>query len=276
MNSQAALLKHCQLLKHCLLILTIVLTLVACTRSPTGRSQLQLLPDDQMSQMGASAFEEIKQQTPVSDDEDQTRYVQCVAEALTETLDDPDGWEMVLFDDESINAFALPGKKIGVYTGLLEVANDQDQLAAVIGHEIGHVLAEHSNARVSADLVTSAGLQVVEALVAGRASPALQEQAMALLGLGAQVGVLMPYGRGQEREADIIGLDIMADAGFRPEATVDLWQNMAAASPGNPPELLSTHPSPQNRMAELEAKIPEATELYRQARDQGREPQCSP
>lgn len=259
----------------CLIFLTTMLAVVACSRSPTGRNQLQLLPDEQVSAMGVSAFEEIKQQTPVSQDETSTRYVRCVADALTATLDDPDGWEVVLFDDDSVNAFALPGKKIGVYTGLLQVANDQDQLAAVVGHEIGHVLAEHSNARVSANLVTAAGLQVVEAIVAGRASPAVQEQAMALLGLGAQVGVLMPYGRGQEREADILGLEIMANAGFRPKASLDLWQNMAEAAPGNPPEFLSTHPSPQSRMAELEAKLPEAAELYRRARDRGHSPGCS-
>lgn len=97
---------------------------------------------------------------------------------------------------------------------------------------------------------------------------------MALLGLGAQFGVLMPYNRSQEREADIIGLEIMSDAGFRPEASLTLWENMAEAAGSNPPELLSTHPSPQSRMSELEAKIPEAQELYQDARDQGREPGC--
>lgn len=263
------------MLKRAPFILFIVtVTLVACSRSPTGRNQLQLVPEDQINQLGVTAFEEIKQKTPVSEDEGSTRYVQCVAEVLTQTLDDAEGWEVVLFEDEAVNAFALPGRKIGVYSGLLKVADDQDQLAAVIGHEIGHVLAEHSNARVSTNLVTSAGLQVVEALIAGRTSPVVQDQAMALLGLGAQFGVLMPYNRSQEREADIIGLEIMSDAGFRPEASLTLWENMAEAAGSNPPELLSTHPSPQSRMSELEAKIPEAQELYQDARDQGREPGC--
>lgn len=257
-----------------IILLVIILTLLACSRSPTGRNQLQLVPEDQINQLGVNAFQEIKQQTPLSEDENSTRYVQCVAHALTQTLDDAEGWEVVLFEDEAVNAFALPGKKIGIYTGLLHVADDQDQLAAVIGHEIGHVLAEHSNARMSTNLVTSAGLQVVEALIAGRTSPGIQEQAMGLLGLGAQYGILMPYSRGQEWEADIIGLEIMAEAGFRPEASVTLWENMAEAAGSNPPEFLSTHPSPQRRMAELQAKIPEARELYLEARSQGRKPEC--
>lgn len=256
------------------ILVVIAITLLACTRSPTGRSQLQLVPESQMEELGVNAFEEIKQQTRPSDDERSTDYVQCVAAALTQTLDDAGGWEVVLFEDEAVNAFALPGRKIGVYTGLLEVANDQDQLAAVIGHEIGHVLAEHSNARVSTNLVTAAGLQVVEAVIAGRTSAAVQEQTMALLGLGAQFGVLMPYNRSQEREADIIGLEIMADAGFRPEASLDLWENMARVADGNPPEFLSTHPSPQSRMSELREKLPEARELYQDARERGRQPEC--
>lgn len=263
------------MLKRSIIILVLItLNLLACARSPTGRSQLQLVPEDQMTELGVNAFDEIKQQTPRSKDERSTQYVQCVAQALTQTLADPAGWEVVLFDDDAVNAFALPGKKIGIYSGLLKVADDQDQLAAVIGHEIGHVLAEHSNARVSANLVTSAGLQVVDAIIAGRTSPIVQEQAMGLLGLGAQYGILMPYNRGQEREADVIGLRIMAEAGFRPEASLTLWENMAQAAGASPPELLSTHPSPQSRMAELEAEIPAARELYQTARMQGREPRC--
>jgi predicted Zn-dependent protease len=230
--------------------------LLACSQSPTGRRQLQLMPEEQMAQMGAQAFEEMKAEKPPVDDPATRQYVQCVATQLTRTLEDGEGWEVQVFEDEAVNAFALPGKKIGVFTGLLDVAENQHQLAAVIAHEIAHVLADHSNARVSANYATAAGLQLVEALIAGEAGGATKEQAMALLGLGAQYGVLMPYGRSQESEADELGLQIMAEAGFRPEAAVDLWQNMAQAAGPNPPELLSTHPSPQTRIHDLREQIP--------------------
>ncbi|MGQ9425735.1 M48 family metallopeptidase [Gilvimarinus sp. F26214L] len=256
-------------------LIVATLLMSACATSPTGRTQLQLVSDEQMTAMGVQAFEEIKAETPVSDDPRIREYVQCVSSALTRTLDDGGDWEVQVFADESVNAFALPGRKIGIFTGLLEVAENQDQLAAVIGHEIAHVLAEHSNARVSATYATSAGLQVLEALIAGRASAATREQAMGLLGVGAQYGVLMPYGRGQESEADILGLDIMAKAGFRPEASIELWRNMDEAGGPNPPELLSTHPSSSTRMEALSEKMPQAQQLYEQARASGRTPDCT-
>ncbi|MEX1032307.1 MAG: M48 family metallopeptidase [Cellvibrionaceae bacterium] len=262
-------------IRKLILSILVSLALLSCATSPTGRSQLQLVSDKQMAEMGASAFAEIKKETPTATDPTTRRYVHCVASALTQTLDDSAGWEIEVFQDDSVNAFALPGKKIGVFSGLLKVAENQDQLAAVIGHEIAHVLAEHSNARVSANVATAAGLQVVEAMIAGQASGAGRQQAMALLGLGAQYGVLMPYGRSQEREADVLGLDIMAEAGFQPEASVALWQNMAHAAGPNPPELLSTHPSPESRMGDLRKQLPEANEIYQRARNQGRRPNCS-
>ncbi|MCW8195011.1 M48 family metallopeptidase [Proteobacteria bacterium 005FR1] len=230
--------------------------LISCSQSPTGRTQLQLMSSEQMSQMGAQAFEQMKSEKPLVDNPATRRYVQCVADAVTQTLDDGQGWEVAVFQDDAVNAFALPGKKIGVFTGLLDVAENQHQLAAVIGHEIAHVLADHSNARVSANYATAAGLQLVEAVISGEAGGATREQIMALLGLGAQYGVLMPYGRGQESEADQLGLQYMAEAGFRPEAAVDLWQNMAEAGGPAPPELLSTHPSPQSRIEDLREQIP--------------------
>lgn len=258
------------------LLLTVAacVALLSCASSPTGRSQLQLVSDEQMAEMGATAFEEMKQEKEVADDPAVREYVQCVSSALTENLEDGSGWEVEVFDDEAVNAFALPGKKIGVFTGLLDVAANPHQLAAVIGHEIAHVQAEHSNARVSANYATAASLQLVEALIAGQASEANKQRAMALLGLGAQYGVLMPYSRGQESEADELGLEIMAEAGFRPEASVELWRNMAEAGGPSPPEILSTHPSPESRMDDLQALLPEAQEIYQQARDSGQTPDC--
>lgn len=256
-------------------LLTILVALPTCTTSPTGRTQLQLVSDEQMAQMGNTAFQQMKEEKPVARDPAVRDYVQCVSDAITETLENGAGWEVEVFADDAVNAFALPGKKIGVYTGLLDVAENQDQLAAVIGHEVAHVLANHSNARVSANYATAAGLQVVEAVIAGQASPATREQAMALLGMGAQYGVLMPYSRGQESEADTLGVQIMAEAGFHPEASVNLWQRMSETGGPNPPEFLSTHPSNQSRIENLRDQLPEARQIYQQALESGKNPSCS-
>jgi len=242
----------------------LVLLLAACASSPLGHRQLQLFSQSELAQMGAESYRQIKQETPISHNAAINNYVACVARALTRQVGGD--WEITVFKSEQINAFALPGGKIGVYTGLLDVAQGQNQLAAVIGHEIGHVLADHSNARLSAQFATSAGLQIIAAL-AGGAGTVSQQAAMSALGLGAQVGLLLPYSRGQESEADLIGLQIMARAGFDPRAAIDLWQNMSRAGGAAPPELLSTHPSNQARMQSLRNHMGEAMRLYRQAQN---------
>jgi predicted Zn-dependent protease len=143
----------------------------------------------------------------------------------------------------------------------------------VIGHEVAHVVAQHANARVSSAYAAEAGLALANVL-AGAASPQKQ-QLLALLGLGAQVGVLLPYGRAQESEADLLGLDLMAHAGFDPRESVQLWKNMARAGGGQPPEFLSTHPSGRTRINDLNSRMPHALSLYEQARAQGKSPDCS-
>ena len=123
-------------------------SLAACATSPLGRQQFLLLPANQVDEMGVTAYAQMKEENPLSSSEQQTAYVRCVATAITSTLDDSQQWEINLFQDDSANAFALPGGKIGVNTGLLKVANNQSQLATVIGHEIGHVQAQHSNEKI--------------------------------------------------------------------------------------------------------------------------------
>lgn len=247
-----------------------------CATSPTGRSQLLLYPESEMTQMGLTAYEQIKQETPIAKDSATNRYVNCVAKALIKEASPRSGarsnWEVTVFKDDAANAFALPGGKIGVNTGLLKLAKNQDQLAAVIGHEIGHVEAQHANARVSAAMATSLGLQTAQ-VVAGVATPEYQ-QLVGLLGVGAQYGILMPYNRGQESEADYLGLELMAKAGFDPRESVQLWRNMAKASPGAPPEFLSTHPASSTRIRQLEADMAAVMPLYENARRQGRIPNC--
>ncbi|WP_420427615.1 M48 family metallopeptidase [Algiphilus sp.] len=240
--------------------------LAACATSPTGRTQLILVSSEEMEKMGAQAFSQMKEETPVARNTPAARYVECVSRALTQVIAPEQSWEVRTFESDAINAFALPGGKIGVYTGLIEVADNQHQLAAVVGHEIAHVLANHSAARVSNQLAAQLGASVVSS--ATGVSPQM-------IGMGAQVLLLMPYGRADESEADVLGLRYMAEAGFDPSAAPALWVNMAKAKKGNaPPEFLSTHPSDQSRIENLRSRLDEVMPIYRQARAAGRSPNC--
>lgn len=255
-----------------LILFAFAAVMVACATSPLGRKQLVFFPDEQLDEMGGTAYAQAKQETPPSTDAVANRYVSCVAKAITAEVENgPKAWEVTVFNKGDVNAFALPGGKIGVYTGLLKVAKNQDQLATVISHEVAHVLAKHGNERVSTAYATQTGLELVQAIAGGASQD--KSNLMALLGLGAQVGVILPFSRTQESEADLLGLDLMAKAGFDPRASVELWKNMAATGNGGP-VFLSTHPSSGSRIKELENRLPKAMPLYEQARKQGKTPQC--
>lgn len=249
----------------------LVVALAGCSHSPTGRSQLTLFSNDELSQMGKQSFAQYEQQLPVVEGP-AASYVQCVAEAITREVDSSGQWEIKVFKDDSANAFALPGGYIGVNTGLLDVAENQNQLAAVIGHEVAHVLANHANERVSTQAATQTGLSILQS--ATGLEGAGGEQLMGLLGMGAQYGILLPFSRRHESEADTLGLELMAHAGFDPQASVELWQNMAANSQGQPPEWLSTHPSHGQRINGLKAHMGQASALSESARDAGKRPDC--
>lgn len=256
-----------------LLIAALSCATAACATSPLGRRQLAFFPDSELAEMGATAFKQMKAETKVSTVPTTNNYVRCVADTVTAVLTPAESpvraWEVVVFASDQANAFALPGGKIGVYTGLLKVATTQGQLAAVIGHEVAHVLARHANERVSQQYTAQAALTIVGE------SGAVSAPAMAALGLGAQVGILLPFSRTQESEADLLGLDIMARAGFDPRQSIVLWQNMhAARTSGAPPQFLSTHPSDVTRTAQLNARMPSAMSLYEAARAAGRRPHC--
>ncbi|SDH00100.1 Peptidase family M48 [Vibrio xiamenensis] len=236
-----------------------LLSLTACTSSPTGRNQLILFSDADMNNLGAQSFEQMKIQQKVATDPKVNQYVQCVAKRITDNVPANKGftrWEVVVFDSEQVNAFALPGGKIGVFTGLLDVAKNQHQLATVIGHEVAHVLADHSNERLSQSQIANTGLQITNVALGASSYSQYSDVTMAALGLGVQYGVILPYGRSQESEADVLGLELMAKAGFDPRQSIELWRNMSAAANGaEPPELLSTHPSHQTRISDLNQKI---------------------
>jgi predicted Zn-dependent protease len=250
--------------------------LLACATSPLGRRQLNLFPESEMETMGATAFVQLKEQTPPSQDPKANNYVRCIVDAITREVGGDYAnrqWEVVVFDSKQANAFALPGGKIGVYTGMLNVAENQHQIAAVIAHEVAHVLSRHANERASNQFATKTGLDLIQTL--GGAPTTTKNGILAVLGVGAQVGILLPFDRAQEREADLLGLDLMASAGFNPQQSISLWQNMSKESRGAPPEFLSTHPSHQTRIQELEQRMPQAMPLYNQAVSRGKRPTCN-
>jgi predicted Zn-dependent protease len=256
------------------------LLLAACVTSPLGRQQLMLVDDNTMAQMGVQAFTEIKGKTPVVTNPAINDYVLCVARPITAMASGQtqvSSWEIRVFESPEANAFALPGGKIGVFTGLLKVAKTPGQLAAVLGHETGHVIARHSAERVSMQQLEGGALNAASAFISGGAQPTATHQLlMAALGVGLQVGVALPYSRTQESEADLIGEDLMAQAGFDPRESIDLWQNMSAQGGARPPAWLSTHPAEQARIDALRRRLPQSEALYQAARKAGRVPGCRP
>ena len=257
-------------------VLLLAIALVACVTTPYGRQQLELFPEAQLESQASALYAEMRETRPLVSSGAQLDTVLCVTVAVTAALPpgSPTHWEVTLFEDETPNAFALPGAHIGVHTGLLEIARNPDQLAAVIGHEVAHVLERHSNARASnamaAGLVVAVGTEVL----AGGGAGANQQVVAQALGLGAQVGALMPFSRSHESVADWFGLEIIADAGFDPRQSVALWKNMEAESKGQPLEWLSTHPSHGTRIVDLEARMPAAFARYQRAQALGRRPDC--
>jgi len=245
-----------------------------------ARMQLILIGDAQKNQMGVAYFQKRKSATKLTRDNRTRKYVECESFYIIDQLPDnwkQNEWEVVVFEDDSANAFALPGGKIGVHTGLLKVAKNQNQLATVLGHEVAHVLARHGAERVSQQFVAQTGMQFAEAYTNSKVNDnTKQALIMTGLGLGAQLGILLPFSRTHETEADLFGLDLMASAGFDPRQSVPLWENMDAASGGKrPPQFLSTHPEPSNRIKNLSARMDRAMSLWQQARQNGNNPRCS-
>ncbi|MCB1935662.1 MAG: M48 family metallopeptidase [Nitrosomonas sp.] len=254
-----------------LIALLALMLLNACATSPTGRTQLVFMPDDEMDAMGLQAFNTLKSEKPVSQNAQDIQFVRCITDAITREVEGE--WEVVVFEDGTLNAFALPGRKIGVHTGLINLVDNQDQLATVIGHEIGHVLAKHSNERMSQKLGAQVGVSLIAAVAAPQTP--LGQTAVSLLGVGAQYGIIMPFSRLHESEADGIGLELMAKAGFDPTESVTLWLKMAEASQGQQPvEFLSTHPSHATRIEDLQKQMPNVINLMQQAHAAGKKPNC--
>jgi predicted Zn-dependent protease len=267
-------------MKRLLLAVAVSTLLAGCatTTSPTGRTQVVGgVSEEQLAQLGAQAFAETKAKTPQSTDGRQSAYVRCVVQRVVEQLP-PDwqniGWETAVFVDDSPNAFALPGGKVGVNTGIFTVAKNQDQLAAVVAHEVGHVYSHHHNERITKQMGTQGALQVLGALAGARYGEGAANAVVEGGSIAAQAGFLLPNSRTQETEADVVGQQLMARAGFDPRQAVNLWQNMIAASRSHPPEWLSTHPNPETRIQELSSRAASLVPVYEQARASGHTPKC--
>jgi metalloendopeptidase OMA1, mitochondrial len=245
------------------------LLLCGCATTPiTGRSQLMLVSEAQETALGAQAYRDVLQKEPVTQDPRYTEPVKGIARRLEAAANRPDlRWEVsVIEEDETVNAFALPGGKIGVYTGIFPIAQTEGGLAIIMGHELGHVIARHGAERMSQQL----GAQLLgSALAAGFQASPYANTIMAAYGLTAQVGVLLPYSRLQESEADRIGLVLAARAGYDPQAAIGVWQRMAKRSGRRPPPFLATHPTPESRIEEIKKFLPQAMAQFHPQGDDG-------
>ena len=266
--------------RHFGIVLTLATALIlsACATSPTGRSQVIYRSDDELAAEAARAMAEMRASMPLETDRATIDYIHCVATAIVEELEpeyrDLD-WDMAIFESDAVNAMAMPGGKLIIMTGILEAADTPDRLAAVIGHEIAHVTARHANERASRSPAANIGVQVAAILLGGGHSGATYT-AYEALNAGAAVGIMLPFNRGQESEADILGLEYMARAGFDPRQAVPLWQNMAEArGETEVAEFLSTHPSDERRIDNLVSEFGKTLAIMNEARANGKNPTCS-
>lgn len=249
---------------------TLTIALLSCATAPeTGRRQLLLVSPVEEAQLGLQAFQQIKQQTPVVKRGKDAAMLQRVGARISAVAPLPNArWEFVLFKDKAPNAFALPGGKVGVNTGILPITKNEAGLATVIGHEIAHAVARHGAERISHGLLVQLGGAALSASL-GSDRDASDDLIMQAYGIGSQLGVMLPYSRTQELEADELGLLYMARAGYDPREAVGFWQRFAAYNAkrgGAPPEFLSTHPLDRSRIAALERLMPRAVADYEQAR----------
>jgi len=239
----------------------------SCVTTPvSNRSALILVPFDQEVALGAQAFDEITQKEKESANKRLNEIVQRVGKRIAEVSDMPDlNWEFKLIESEQQNAFALPGGKVAVYTGILSVAQNEAGLATIVGHEIGHAIARHGAQRMSQQMVLQGALTAASVNLQNNTN---RNMIMAALGIGANIGIALPFSRANESEADEIGLVYMARAGYDPSEAINFWSRFNDEKKSKPPELLSTHPSDTTRVRELESQLENALKIYRNAPNQ--------
>lgn len=231
----------------------------ACSTAPvTGRQQLMLVSESQAQTMGAQMYQETLSKSKLSQDPKHLDQVRRIGERIAQAAQKPEyQWEFNVIDEpKTINAWALPGGKVAVYTGLLNLGVNDAELAAVMGHEVAHALAQHSRERMSQAMAQQIGLEALGT------TNKLGESGMQAITIALGIGVGLPFGRKQESEADYIGLDLMSKAGYDPRAALSFWRKMEAVSNGKPPEFLSTHPSDARRIQDIEAVLPKFIPIY--------------
>jgi predicted Zn-dependent protease len=255
------------------LLLPLLLLLAACSTVPgTGRSRVEWVSLSDEISLGEQAYAETMSQANIvtsgSDAAMVRRIGERVAAAAKELYPDPAAefeFEVVLIDEpQTANAWCLPGGKMAVYTGLLPVTQDENSLAVVMGHEVAHAVASHGAERMTHNMITGFFLDAGSIVVADMPSEQ-RDTLMAAFGLGAQYGVMLPFSRTHESEADELGLYLAAKAGYDPRASVGLWERMASMGGNRPPQWLSTHPSESTRIAHLQELMPEAMRIYRES-----------
>ncbi len=256
------------------IFLLLAFLVLSCSTVPlTGRRQLDLIPSSSMLSMSFQQYDEFLKTNKLSDNRQQTEIVKSVGQKIQHAVErymadnkmsqrlNGYDWEFNLVESPEVNAWCMPGGKVVVYTGILPITQNEGGLAVVMGHEIAHAIANHGGERMSQGLLTELGGVALN--VALKDKPEQTKQLwMTAFGVGAQVGVLLPYSRLHESEADHLGLIFMSMAGYDPNIAVGFWERMAAQGGAKPPEFLSTHPSDQTRINKIKAEIPEAMKYY--------------
>ncbi|MBS1258960.1 MAG: Beta-barrel assembly-enhancing protease [Candidatus Scalindua arabica] len=253
------------------LIIVILFLSLSCTTVPiTGRQQFSILPDYAMLSMSLQQYNEFLKTNKISRNQEQTKMVKKVGRkiqmAVEQYFTDKNmshalkdyKWEFNLIESEEKNAWAMPGGKVVVYEGILPITKDEAGLAVVMGHEIAHAIAKHGNERMSQGLIAQIGGMTLSKALAEKPEKTRQLW-MTVFGVGAQYGVMLPFSRLQESEADHLGLIFMDIAGYNPDEAVEVWKRMAQLKEGQaPPEFLSTHPSDETRIRKIKETIPKA------------------
>jgi len=265
--------KNLILIKNSFLLTVLLLSfclLITCYKAPvTGRSQFILLSEDQEVEMGLMAYQEVLKKENISRNPGYNESVRRVGTRIAEISDKPNyDWEFkVIKADDTIKAFALPGGKVAVYTGILPIAKNEAGLATIMGHEIAHATARHGGERASTVILAELGAAGLSTAIGSR-NPLVSSAIMQAYGLGVTVGGILPFSRAQEAEADRIGLVYMAKAGYDPTEASEFWKRMDEATRGSPtpPEFLSTHPGYGTRISNIQKWLPEAMNYYERSK----------
>lgn len=264
-----------KILKIFVPIILLALTVYYCSTVPiTGRSQLSLISASEMNAMSFAQYGDFLKQNKLSNNQSSIDMVRRVGGKIQRSVEtyfaqnnlskelEGYAWEFNLVESPDVNAWCMPGGKVVVYTGILPITKDETGLAVVMGHEIAHAVAQHGGERMSQGLLQQLGGVALSVALQNKPQET-QDLFMTAYGVGTTVGVMLPFSRTQESEADRLGLIFMAMAGYNPTSAIDFWTRMAAQSGGNPPEFLSTHPSDATRIADLKKELPEAMSYYK-------------